>query len=577
MFMWAAYKMPAYSFLSRGWYTNTAGLAAYRGPWAMESLARETMLDIAARQIGIDPIEIRRRNIVTKADQPLTTSLGVLLEDITPAECLEKLLQTIDVAAFRAEQAAARTEGRHLGLGIAAYIEPTASVGSIPVMSGEIAQVRIEPTGKVTALLSTHSQGHGTQTTMAQVIADRLGVAYEDVSVFEGDSSRGGFGPGAAGSRQGVLGGGASLKAAGLLADKVKRLAAHLLNANPEDVRIEDGMVRISGTEEMTRSLRDIAEVAYGEPDRLPPGMEAGLEAQYRYTPPPITLTSAAHACIVEVDTETGFVKIRRWICCDDCGVMINPAVVEGQIAGGLAQAIGAVLLEEVCIDERGNPTSVTYKDYMLPAIGDVPDFEYVHASTPAKNEGGFRGVGEGGCIVGPPTLVNAIADALAPFGPLPLDLPLTPSKLLDVIEGRPPSRERRSRTARPAAAPAAPVEAAPPPAVAAGGAETAADAAPRPAIDGTWRMVLGTPVGPQEFTARLVTDGEVLTGTLNSPMGSENITGTVNGNKLNWKLKVTKPMPLTLHYDVQIDGNRLTGKVKMGFFGTGKLTGERV
>lgn len=438
MFMWAAYKMPYPGFITRGWYSNTVGLAAYRGPWAMESLVRETMLDIAARQIGIDPIEIRRRNIITKADQPTTTPLGIPLEDITPAECLDKLLEVLDVPAFRAEQAAARTEGRHLGLGIATYIEPTGSAGTMAVMTGELAQIRIEPTGKVTALMSTHSQGHGTQTTMAQVIADQLGVPYEDVTVFEGDSSRGGFSPGAAGSRQGVIGGGASMKAAKLLRDKVKQVAAHLLNANPESVTIEDGMVRVSGAEEMTRSLREIAAIAYGEPGRLPPGMEAGLEAQYRYTPPPMTFTSAAHACIVEVDAETGFVKIKRWISSEDCGTVINPAVVEGQIAGGLAQAIGTVLLEEVGYDARGNPTAVTFKDYMLPAISDVPDFEYVHASTPSMSEGGFRGVGEGGAIIGPPTLVNAIADALSPFGEVPLELPLTPSKILQVIEGRP-------------------------------------------------------------------------------------------------------------------------------------------
>ena len=151
-----------------------------------------------------------------------------------------------------------------------------------------------------------------------------------------------------------------------------------------------------------------------------------------------MTFTSAAHACIVEVDTETGFVEILRWLCSEDCGVMINPAIVEGQVAGGVAQAIGMVLLEAIGTDSRGNPTTVTFKDYLLPAISDVPDFEFIHASTPSQTEGGFRGVGEGGAIIGPPTLVNAIADALLPFGAIPLSLPLTPDKLLGVIEGRP-------------------------------------------------------------------------------------------------------------------------------------------
>jgi carbon-monoxide dehydrogenase large subunit len=439
MFMWPAYKNPRFGYRARGIFTNTVGLGGYRGPWAIETLARETLLDIAARQIGIDPIEIRRRNLITAADQPYTDrGFGFVLEDITPNECLDALLAKVDVPAFRAEQARARGVGRYLGLGVATYIEPTAATG-FSVLSSDVAQLRIEPTGKVTAVLSTHSQGHGTQTTMAQVIADSLGVRFEDVSVFEDDSSRGGFGPGAAGSRQAVSGGGASIRAARILVDKVKRLAGHVLNASPEDVRIEDGMVRVAGAEEMSRSLREIAEIAYNEPARLPPDMEPGLEAQYRYNAPPVTWTSAAHACIVEVDAETGFVSIRRWVCSEDCGVVINPAVVEGQIAGGLAQGIGEVLLEEVHFDGQGNPTTATFKDYLLPAAADVPEFEFTHIVTPSAAEGGFRGVGEGGAIIGPPTLVNAIADALAPFGARCLDLPLTPTRILKLMEGGEP------------------------------------------------------------------------------------------------------------------------------------------
>jgi aerobic carbon-monoxide dehydrogenase large subunit len=571
IFMWSAYKLPSFGFQARGFYTNTPGLGAYRGPWAMETLVRETSLDIAARKLGIDPIEIRRRNIVRKADQPRTTPFGIVLEDITPAECLEALLQKLDVAAFREEQAAARKQGRYLGLGIAAYIEPTAGSSGIAVLASDVAQLRIEPTGKVTAVLSTHSQGHGTQTTMAQVIADKLGVPFEDVSVYEDDSSRGGFGAGASGSRQAVAGGGASIKAAELLADKLKRVTAHLLGTDPSNVHIADGMVHIAGAPEKTKSLREIAEIAYGDPERLPEGMEAGLEAQYRYRPPPITLTSAAHACIVEVDTDTGFVKIKRWISSEDCGVMINPAVVEGQIAGGLAQAIGTVLLEAQPIDPRGNPTAATFKDYMLPTLFDVPDFEFVHANTPSQAEGGFRGVGEGGCIVGPPTLVNAIADALAPFGALTLDLPLTPTKLLEVIEGRSLAPQAHAPAASieappPAAAPMVEAPAPPPPAAAAS------------SIDGMWKLVLATPLGPQTFTGRFATQGDVITGTLYSgDLDPASFEGKLDGNHCEWDLKVTKPIKITLKYNVWFEGEKLHGKVKMGIFGNAKLTGERM
>lgn len=576
MFLWAAYKLPAFGFVAQGWYSNTPGLAAYRGPWAIETLARETLLDQAARQIGIDPIEIRRRNLITKADQPTVSTMGIPVEDITPCECLDKLLEVIDIPAFRVEQAAARKQGRYLGLGFATYIEPTGAAGSIGVMTGELAQIRIEPTGKVVATMSTHSQGHGTQTTMAQVIAEELGVPYDDVTVFEGDSARGGFSPGAAGSRQGVIGGGASMKAAALLRGKVKQIAAHLLNASPADIRIENGMVHVAGAAEMSRSLRQIAEIAYGEPDRLPPGIETGLEAQYRYNPPPMTFTSAAHACIVEVDAETGFVSIQRWISSEDCGTIINPAIVEGQIAGGLAQAIGSVLLEEIIFDTQGNPTTVTFKDYLLPAISDIPDFEFIHASTPSQAEGGFRGVGEGGAIIGPPTLVNAIADALAPFGPVPLDLPLTPPKILSIIEGRPIAEKAKppEPMARAPGVETHDITAADVP-VAAVVIEVAEEQAAS-SVDGIWNTVLSTPMGPERIVITIATDGEILTGDMNSDQGAMAFQGTAIGNNLKWDLKVRKPMPLTLKYDVVIDGDKLTGKVKMGMFGTAKLTGQR-
>jgi carbon-monoxide dehydrogenase large subunit len=437
-FMWPAYKIPAFSWSLAGVYTNTIGLGGYRGPWAMEALARETMMDIAARKMGVDPVELRKRNLVTAADQPyVDRAFGHQVDDITPSECLDALLQKLDVPAFRAEQAAARKEGRYLGLGVATYIEPTAS-STLGVLASDVAQIRVEPTGKVSAVLSTHSQGHGTQTTMAQVIADHLGVPIDDIQVFEDDSSRGGFGPGAAGSRQAITGGGAAIKASELLVDKIKRATAHLLNANPNDVSIVDGQVLVAGAPEMTRSLKEIAQICYDTPSRLPPDMQAGLEAQYRYSPPPVTWTSAAHGAIVEVDAETGFVKIKRWVCTEDCGLVINPAIVEGQIAGGLAQGIGEVLLEQTHFDEAGNITTSTLKDYMLPCAVDIPDFEYVHLATPSKTPGGFRGVGEGGAIIGPPTLVNAIADALSPFGAECIHLPLTPSKLLKLMEGGP-------------------------------------------------------------------------------------------------------------------------------------------
>ena len=434
MFMPGPYRIPVYQFVGKAWLTNTVGLGGYRAPWAIESLARESLFDKAARQIGIDPIEIRRRNLLTASEVPCRNPLGIEIDNITPIECLDNLLTKIDVPAFRAEQAEARKQGRYLGLGIATYIEPTAANGIFPLLSDH-AQIRIDHAGKVIANLSTHSQGQGIETTHAQIIAEQLGVDVDDVTIYQDDSTRSGFGPGGAGSRQAVVAGGAIIRTAKLLTDKIKAIAAHALNANPDDITIEDGMVKVAGAEAMSRSLREIAELAYGDAKRLPPDMEGGLDAQYRYTAPRMfTHASAAHACVVEVDAETGFVHIKRWISSEDCGVQINPSIVEGQIAGGVTQAIGVVLHEEFTIDSRGNPTAVTFKDYHLPAITDVPTFEYTHISTPSDSEGGFRGVGEGGIIIGGPTLLNAIADAMLPFGALPDDLPMSPSKLYNLM-----------------------------------------------------------------------------------------------------------------------------------------------
>ncbi len=571
MFVWGAYKLPRYGFITRGWYSNTIGYAAYRGPWAMESLVRETALDVAARKMGMDPVELRRRNLVRLSDQPVTTCMGIPLEDVTPAECLDKLLDYFDVDDFRREQAMAREQGRYLGLGIAAYIEPTGAAGSIATMTGELAQVRIDPTGQVTATLSTHSQGHGTATTMAQIIADRLGVDYENVAIFEGDSSRGGFSPGAAGSRQGVIAGGAAILASDMLAEKVKTLAAHLLDSSVENIVIESGVISLKDGDG-SMSLAELANTAYGEPDRLPPGFESGLEVQHRYQPPPMTFASAANACVVEVDADTGFVKILRWISAEDCGTPINPAVVEGQVSGGLAQAIGMALLEKVDFDTQGNIVTPTYKDYHLPAISDVPEFEFVHCNTPSQSVGGMRGVGEGGAIIGTPTLVNAIADAISPFGEIAVDLPLTPPKILSVIEGR-------DLTAH--AEPEKLVASAPAPAA----AEPAAAAAPEPTaaasaavvVDGDWDMVLASPVGPQPMVGHFETDGSALSGYLKAAEGEQPFSGgTVEGNSVKFDLKVEKPMKLTLKYDLVVEGDSISGKVKMGIFGKAKVTGKR-
>jgi len=427
------YRLPKYRWKSTAWFTNTAGMVPYRGPWMMEMFGREVLLDIAARQMGIDPIELRRKNIISKDDQPFQMPSGIVLTDISPRETMEMTVEAFDLEEFRREQAQARAEGRYIGLGLANGVEPTTV--SFGHYSSDIAHLRVELNGKVTATTSTFSQGHGTPTALAQVIADRLGIAFEDVTVMEGDSSRSGFGSGAGGSRQAVAGGGAALVASDMLREKIQRIAAYAFNASTESIRIESGVITVEGSPQISSTIAQIAQMAYLTPDRLPPGMEMGLESQYRLRPPMMVFANATHACVCEVDVETGKVAILRWVAGGDCGQLINPSIVEGQISGGVVQGIAGVLFENFRYDDSGQPMTATLKDYLLPTALDVPRVEFRHMCTPSTTPGGFKGVGEGGAMISPPALVNAIADALAPFRKRWLNMPLSPDRIICGLE----------------------------------------------------------------------------------------------------------------------------------------------
>ncbi len=427
------YRIPRYGYRHSAVYTNTCGRGAYRGPWMFETVAREIFLDIAARRLGMDPLELRRRNIILPADQPYRAATGIVFDRVSPDQTLEEVAKKVDVAAFRREQAAARAQGRYLGLGIAAYMEPTAPPNAF--LAHHNIELRMEPSGHVVVRSPTHASGQGTETTIAQVVADELGLPFESVRVLQGDSAEGGFGFGGAGSRQAVMAGGAAVLSARKLRAKILAIAAHLLEAAEADLRIRDGRISVAGVPDLSVTMQQVAQLAYFVPAKLPPGMEPGLSAEARHLTPGITWANAAHACVVEVDVATGMVKILRWIASEDCGVMINPMVVDGQISGGIAQAIGGVLLEEAPYDERGNPLAATLKDYLPPLAPQMPVIEFSHLCTPSAGPGGFKGVGEGGAIIGPPTLANAIVDALAPFGIECTRLPLSPDRLVGLIE----------------------------------------------------------------------------------------------------------------------------------------------
>ncbi|MEX2269122.1 MAG: xanthine dehydrogenase family protein molybdopterin-binding subunit [Acidimicrobiia bacterium] len=430
------YKVPELGFRSRQIWTNTCGRGAYRGPWMLESVAREEMMDLVARELGIDPLELRRRNVLHQEDLPYTMPSGMPIDHVTLSETLEQAVEIIGYDAFRAEQRRAFDEdGRLLGIGIGLYAEPT-SMGS-GNLGVETATVRVQPSGKVTVMLGTGSHGQGVETTMTQVVAEYLGVEIADVVVIQGDTATSPFGAGTGGSRTAVIAGGAAREASLEVREKVLQIAAHLLEAAPEDLEMEDSRVAVRGTPAKGVTLAEVARVALNSPAELPPDVKPSLEATVSYQAPPVTWSNACHLCTVEVDADTGLVEVLRYVVSEDCGVMINPMIVEGQVAGGVVQGIGGVLYEHLVYDDDGNPLTTTFMDYLVPTAAEVPEIEYGHIETRSPTPGGHKGMGEGGAIGSPPAVFNAVADALALRGIKATRQPLTPNRVVDLLTGR--------------------------------------------------------------------------------------------------------------------------------------------
>jgi carbon-monoxide dehydrogenase large subunit len=427
LFFTGAYRVPRLAWKTASLFTNTCGRAAYRGPWQMETTAREQMVDVVARAIGMDPLELRRRNVVRRDELPYTMPGGMVLENVSPSETLEQAASAIDYAGFRQQQAAALAEGRLLGIGLSLYIEPQTGMGPF---ANEPAHVRVQPDGRVDVFLGSGAHGQGLETTTAQLVAEHLGVDIDDVTVHQGDTESTPFGPGTGGSRSGPMLGAAVQQAATEVRDKAFAIAAHLLEASPDDLTIEKGVISVAGSPQPSVTLGQVAAAAYLNAAALPAGIEPGLEVMVRYKAPAGMYSNACHACTVEVDRLTGAVTVIRYVVSEDCGVMINPNIVEGQIAGGVAQGIGGALFEHNVYDGEGNPMAATFLDYLLPTAGDIPDIEYHHVETPASTLGGYKGVGEGGAIGAPPAVFNAVADALAQVGARITDQPLTPVRV---------------------------------------------------------------------------------------------------------------------------------------------------
>ncbi|MEV6336703.1 xanthine dehydrogenase family protein molybdopterin-binding subunit [Nocardia vinacea] len=428
------YRVPAATFDVRLMYSNTVGRVAYRGPWQFESVAREVLLDTAARRMGLDPVALRRRNMLRRDEFPTFNPNGMPYSDVSPSETFEQALAMLDYDAFRDQQRRARADGRYLGVGTCTYLEPT--TGGTPLHSTEGATIRIEPSGKVNVYVSGGSSGNSLETTVIQLTADALGVDIADVHTIQGDTALTPFGGGTGGSRSGSMLAGAIAETAAVLRERIVAIAAHKLGAPVEDVELTLGRAWVRGVPEVAMTLAEIADIAYFNGYDLPPGVPAGLEASGRYrTPHMMIWANATHVCTCEVDIETGAVTLLRYIVSEDCGPMINPDVVEGQIFGGTVQGIGGALYEHLAYDDSGNPISTTFMDYLLPTATEVPVIEVGHVETPSPGPGGFKGVGEGGAIGSAPAVINAVVDALAPFGVEVGQLPLSPAAIVALVD----------------------------------------------------------------------------------------------------------------------------------------------
>ncbi len=434
MFFPGPYRVPKSSFNYKTVFSNTAGLAAYRGPWQYETLTREILLDIAARKMDMDPIELRRRNILRGDEMPYFNPNGMPYEHVAPADTFEQAVKILDHEGFRKEQKDALERGRYIGLGFSAYIEPTgAATGHLGT---EGATIRMEPTGKINVYVNGGSTGNSIETTVVQLTADALGADIEDVSTIQGDTAVTPYGAGTQGSRSGPMTAGAVNEAGTMLRKQIIAMAAHRLEVDEADIELANSRAGVRDDPEKSVSFAELAYRSYYEPARLPPGMAATLEATARFTSQTmIHWANATHACTCEVDVDTGHVKLTRYIVSEDVGPMINPNVVEGQIAGGTVQGIGGALLENMVYDDSGNPLSSTFVDYLLPTASEVPQIEYGHVEIPGPGVGGYKGCGEGGAIGSTPAVINAINDALAPLGVTLTRLPASPATIVELVE----------------------------------------------------------------------------------------------------------------------------------------------
>jgi aerobic carbon-monoxide dehydrogenase large subunit len=441
-----AYKIPHIYCNVLGTYTNTAMVDAYRGAGRPEATyVVERTVDLVARELNMDPVEVRRKNFVQPGDFPYAPAANLLAglkyDSGNYEKALNKALEMINYEGFRKEQEEARKQDRYVGIGFSTYVEicgaaPSSWIGVGPTGQGwgaamwESANIRVHLTGKTILTIGTQPQGQGHETTMAQIVSEELGIPMEDIIVQLGDTLGTPFGYGSYASHSAAVGGMAVYNSAQKIKEKAKRLAAHLLEAAPEDMTFEGGKAFVKGSADKGKTIQELAgaaALAYS----LPAGMEPFLDDVTYYDPPECTYPFGTHICVVEVDKETGQVKLLRYLAVDDVGKRINPLIVDGQIHGGIAQGVAQALWEGAVYDENGQLLSGSLMDYAVPKASFFPSLELGSTETPSPtNAMGVKGVGETGTIASTPAVVNAVMDALSPLDIKHLDMPLTPEKI---------------------------------------------------------------------------------------------------------------------------------------------------
>jgi len=398
----------------------------------------ESMIEAIARDLGLDPAEVRRRNLVRPDEFPYTSVTGNVYDSGSYLEALDRLLDAADYAGLRRAQTDARAAGRCVGIGLSCFLDLTGpgaafyGVGGAPIAGQEGTTVRLEPSGAVTVLTGVTDQGQGTRTALAQIVADELGVALDAVTVVSGDTAMVPYGGGTWASRGMPIGGSATLLAVRALRDRLRTVGAALLEAHADDVEVRDGGVAVRGAPGRALTLAALARAAHFRSNELR-GVEPSVEATVHYTNPGAwTFTNGAHLAMVEIDVETGRVRLLKYVAVDDCGRIVNPALVDGQVRGGVVQGIGGALMEHCAYDETGQLLTTTLMDYAIPTAADLPAIEVHHLETPAPGlAGGFKGAGEAGTAGAPAAILNAVNDALAPLGVMVTEQPITPERVL--------------------------------------------------------------------------------------------------------------------------------------------------